>query len=69
MYKSPELQVTRHSIEGHIMKAVENVGFFNASEYHKRFIRLEFGGKGELMFFEHKPEQEWRQSLPYKNHK
>ena len=48
------------------MKAVENIGFFNASEYHKRFVRLDYGTKSELMFFDSKADSN---SFPYKTHK
>ena len=30
------------------MKAVENVGFFNGDEYHKRYIRLQISDQSEL---------------------
>ena len=43
MYKSDHLQVTKTSIEGYVMKAVENLGFFNKAEYHKRYFVFEFG--------------------------
>ena len=31
-------------IQGNIMKAVENLGFWNGKDqYHKRYLKIEFG--------------------------
>ena len=43
MFQSPDLLVTKYVIQGAVMKAVENVSFFNKDKYHKRFFKLEFG--------------------------
>ena len=43
IYKSPELQVTKTIMEGHVMKAIENLGIFNGKAYHKRYLKVEFG--------------------------
>ena len=43
MFQSPDLLVTKYVIQGLVMKAVENVSFFNKDKYHKRFFKLEFG--------------------------
>ena len=39
------------------MKAIQNVGFFNAGEYNKRYIQLQFGAQGEVQFYEGVPEK------------
>ena len=53
IYKSPELQVTKTIMEGHVMKAIENLGIFNGKAYHKRYLKVEFG-QPHIQFFEKK---------------
>ena len=63
MYKSADLQVTKLSIEGYIMKAIENASVFHSGEYHKRYFKLEFG-QAECHFYE-----SHKKSKQYKSHK
>ena len=42
-YMSKDLHVSKHSIKGSLMKAIENLSFFHDNEYHKRFFCCEFG--------------------------
>ena len=42
------------------MKAIENLGLFNANEYNKRYIEISIGKKGgQLKFFEGSPENDY----------
>ena len=43
IYNSAELQITKSCIKGSLMKAVENIGFFNSDIYHKRFFIMNYG--------------------------
>ena len=43
VYKSQHLTVTNKSMTGTLIKAVNNIGFFNKEKYHERYFRLEYG--------------------------
>ena len=42
LYKSAELQITKHAIQGGVMKAIQNVSVFHNKDYHKRFFKVDF---------------------------
>ena len=42
-YHSEYLEVTKFAIKGEFQKAIENLGLFHKSEYHRKYFMLEFG--------------------------
>ena len=42
VYKSDHLQVSQNGIQGYIRKAIENKSVFHRTDYHKKYMKLEF---------------------------
>ena len=61
IYKTEFLQVTKASMKGTVMKAIEKISVFHKSPYHKRYFLLEFG-QPYCYFYEKKTDSSFHKS-------
>lgn len=61
-YRSDQLQVSSQGIQGYIRKAIENKSLFHQTDYHKKYLKLDFASE-YCHFFE-----ELGSAIPSRSH-